>query len=147
MLARSLTCFIDQLMILQKPTSNRDSERKYRECVLFSCAFDNTVHVRFKCSLFLWSDSFLKLLESQRKQLSCSSGFGNKKKRFVFSLPLRYIAENVQTKSTKCTFRLESMRRNYILIAAVHWIYYHSYSIPPVAGRYFYMQLVPRSFE
>lgn len=134
-------------MTLQKPTSNRDSKRKYKEPVLFSCAFDNTAHVRSKCSLFLWSKAFLKLLESHRKQLSYSPSFGNRKKRLEFSLPLRYTTKNVTIKSIKCTFRLDSRKRNYRLIAVVHWSSYRSYSILPIVGRYFYMQLVPRSFE
>lgn len=86
--------------------------------MLFSCAFDNATRVRSKRSFFLWSESFLKPLESQKKQLSCSS-FGNNKKRLEFSLPLRYTAKNVKTKSTKCTFSLDSMKRNFISVTVL----------------------------
>lgn len=108
--------------MLQKPTSNRGSKRKHKGPVLFFfffCAFNNPAHVRSKWNLFLWGNSFLKLLKTQRKQLSFSSSFGNKRKKF--SLPLRYATKNVKIKSTKCTFRLDSTERNYILTAVVPW--------------------------
>lgn len=106
--------------MLQKPTSNRGSKRKHKGPVLFFfCAFNNPAHVRSKRNLFLWSDSFLKLLKTQGKQLSSSSSFSNKRKKF--SLPLRYATKNVKIKSTKCTFRLASMKRNYIPTAVIPW--------------------------
>lgn len=130
-------------MMLQKPTSSRGSKRKHKGPVLFFCAFNNPAHVRSKRNLFLWSDSFLKLLKTQRKQHSCSSSFGNKRKKF--SLPLRYATKSVKIKSTKRTFRLDSTKRNYILTAVVPW--HRSSSTLPVVGRYFSMQLASSWFE
>lgn len=68
---------------------------------------------------FCGATLFLKLLKTQRKQLSSSSSFSNKRKKF--SLPLRYATRNVKTKSTKCTFSWDPMKRNSIPTAVVAW--------------------------
>lgn len=100
---------------------SRLKKETQRTCAFFFFfgAFNNPAHVRSKRNLFQWGDSFLKLLKTQRKQLSSSATFSNRREKFP--LPLRYTTKNVKIKSTKCTFRLDSTKRNYILTAVSPW--------------------------
>lgn len=100
--------------MLQKPTSNRGSKRKHKGPVLFFF-FNNPAHVRSKWNLFWWGDSFLELLKTQRKQLSSSATRG-KKFSSTFTPP-----KNIKINPTKCTFRLDSTRRNDTLTAVAPW--------------------------